>query len=54
MTEGEIARLPEPDDFRDAVWLANYGTWGPRDLEEVDALVYALVRKIKSTKVARG
>jgi len=50
VSEAEVERLPDPDLFRDAVWLAERGTWSPRELDETDALLLALVRKIKNAR----
>lgn len=45
--EGEIDALPDPDLFRDAFLLAQWGTWSPRDLDETDALLLNVVNRIK-------
>jgi hypothetical protein len=44
VTPGEIDRLPDPDLFRDAMFLAGRGTWTARDLDDTDALLVALIR----------
>ena len=46
--------MPDPDLFRDAVLLAYNGTWTPSELDAVDALLLALIRKIKGVRVKHG
>ena len=48
--EREIERLPEPDVFRDAVFLSSVGHWSPRDLDASDALLVALIRSLWSAR----
>jgi hypothetical protein len=48
--DGEIDYLPDPDLFRDALFLAARGTWSARDMDECDALLLALVRRIQNTR----
>lgn len=48
--EREIDRLPEPDTFRDAVFLSSVGSWSPHDLDASDALLVALVRSLWSAR----
>jgi hypothetical protein len=48
VSEREIDRLPDPDLFRDAVRLKRAGVrWTPRELDECDALLLALLDKFK-------
>lgn len=42
----EVDRLPDPETFRDAVFLAGRGTFSPRDLDDMDALLLALIRRL--------
>lgn len=48
--QAEIERLPDPDLFRDALFLVRRGTFSPRDLDETDALLVDLIRKIDNVK----
>jgi hypothetical protein len=50
VTTGEIDRLPDPDLFRDAMLLAEIGTWSPQELDDTDAILLALVRKIRTAR----
>ena len=50
MTKGEIDRLPDPDLFRDAMFLNQSGQWSPRDLDETDALLLALIGKFRNVR----
>lgn len=43
-------RLPDPDLFRDAVFLAGNGLWTASELDSADALLVALVRLIKNSR----
>lgn len=47
-SSSEIDRLPDPALFRDAVFLANNGRWSPRDLDDTDALLLALVKRLQT------
>lgn len=44
--------------FRDAMLLADQGRWSARDLDDMDAVLYEVMRKIqkavRSKKVVRG
>jgi len=42
--------LPDPDLFRDAVFLSQMGTWSPADLDATDALLLGLVQRIRNAK----
>jgi hypothetical protein len=44
--DAEIDRLPDPETFRDALFLAEYGTFTSADLDAMDALLYALVTRL--------
>ena len=50
ISESEVARLPDPDLFRDAVFLSQHGTWSPADLDDCDALLLALVQRLHNAK----
>lgn len=50
MGEAEIERLPDPDLFRDALTLYQRGTFSPRDLDDTDALLLALLQKFWTAK----
>lgn len=45
--DAEIDRLPDPETFRDAVFLAKHGTFSPRDMDEMDALMFALITRLR-------
>lgn len=47
-SSSEIDRLPDPQLFRDAVFLANNGAWSPVDLDDTDALLLALVKRLQT------
>lgn len=46
----EIDKLPDPELFRDAVFLAGRGTFSPSDLDGMDALLLALITKLTKAK----
>jgi hypothetical protein len=46
----EIAKLPDPDLFLDALFLVRRGSWSPAELDETDALLVALIRMIDNVK----
>jgi hypothetical protein len=48
--EAEVNALPDPEAFKDALLLASHGSWSPKDLDEMDALLLALVQKIRNAK----
>ena len=48
--ESEVEKLPDPDLFRDAVFLSQMGTWSPADLDATDALLLGLVQRIRNAK----
>lgn len=49
--EAEVERLPDPDTFKDALLLATTNlTWSPQDLDDTDALLLALIQKIRNAK----
>ena len=48
--EAEVARLPDPELFRDAVFLSQRGAWSPADLDACDALLLAFVQRIHNAK----
>ena len=50
MTKAEIDKLPDPDLFQDAALLATVGVWSPRDLDDTDALLLALIGKLRNTR----
>jgi hypothetical protein len=54
VTEAEVDRLPDPELFRDAFYLYQYGTWTAQTLDECDALLLALVRSFQNTVVKKG
>lgn len=47
MSAEKIEKLPDPELFRDAVLLHKRGTFSPRDLDEMDALLLALIQRLK-------
>ena len=53
MYDAEVDLLPDPDLFRDAVLLANYGTWSPADLDATDELLLNLVTRLKAPSKSR-
>jgi hypothetical protein len=50
VTEAEVDRLPDPDLFRDALFLHTHGVITPSELEGMDALLLALVRSLKTPR----
>lgn len=50
MGESEIDKLPDPDLFRDAIFLLARGTWSAEDLDNTDSRLVALVRKLGSVR----
>jgi hypothetical protein len=54
VSQAEVNRLPDPDLFRDALLLSRRGTFSPRDLDDTDALLLALVDLFWTTTVKRG
>lgn len=54
MTAAEIAKLPDPDLFTDALTLAYRGTWTPSELDATDALLLALVDRLRNTRRKGG
>lgn len=50
ISEAEVERLPDPETFRDAVFLWQYGTWSPSELDNADAGLVALVQKLHGAK----
>jgi hypothetical protein len=54
--EAEVDLLPDPDLFRDALLLSQSMGWpaSSRDLDETDALVLALVRRLRNVKRKKG
>jgi hypothetical protein len=42
----EIDKLPDPELFRDAVFLAERGRWSAPELDATNALLVALIRKL--------
>jgi hypothetical protein len=53
-TDADIDALPDPDLFRDAMFLARHGRWSPDDLNEADTHLIRLVRHLQKTPVAAG
>jgi hypothetical protein len=47
VSQAEINRLPDPDLFRDALFLNDHGRWSPRELDETDALLLALLARLR-------
>ena len=54
VSEAEVQKLPDPDTFKDAILLATEGRWSPKDLDEVDALLLALIQLIRNANVQKG
>jgi hypothetical protein len=52
--EAEVDLLPDPEAFRDAFVLAQWGTWTQAALDETDALVLALVQQIRNAGRKKG
>lgn len=46
MSDAEIDRLPDPDLFRDAMFLARHGRWSPQDLDDTDTQLLALIERL--------
>lgn len=47
-------RLPDPDLFRDALFLAPGTGWTAAALDETDALLVALITKFRNARVRHG
>lgn len=45
-----MAKLPDPDLFRDAFVLWQRGTFSPRELDDTDALLLALLNRFWNAK----
>lgn len=54
VTAAEIAKLPDPDLFTDALTLAYHGTWTPSELDATDTLLLALVDRLRNTRRKGG
>jgi hypothetical protein len=50
VSEAEVEALPDPETFRDALLLATEGRWSPDDLDKTDALLLALIDRIRNSK----
>jgi hypothetical protein len=50
VSEAEVDRLPDPDLFRDALFLHTQGVITPSELDGMDAALLALVRRFKSPR----
>ena len=50
VSEREVQQLPDPDTFKDALLLSTEGRWSPKDLDETDALLLALIDRIRNAK----
>ena len=50
VSDAEVEKLPDPDLFRDAVFLSQVGSWSAADLDATDALLLALVQRIRNAK----
>ncbi len=50
MSQAEIDRLPDPELFLDALRLAQIGRWSPADLDATDALLLALVDRMRNAR----
>jgi hypothetical protein len=50
--DSEIERLPDPDLFRDAVLLSQQGSFSAADLDAMDALLLALIHKLRNVQVS--
>ena len=50
VSEAEVDRLPDPDLFRDAYLLSSRGTFSPRDLDEMDVELLALMQRFWTAK----
>jgi hypothetical protein len=48
VSDAEIRRLPDPDAFYDALDLVRVGRWSAGELDETDALLLALVRRLRT------
>lgn len=51
--DSEVDKLPDPELFRDAVFLVDNPTWTPRDLDEADEQLLQLMKRLR-TPVKRG
>jgi hypothetical protein len=51
VSEAEVNKLPDPEMFRDALLLAAVGRWSPAELDATDALLLAVVEKIRTVTV---
>ena len=47
--ESEINRLPDPEAYRDARFLARFGSFSATDLNDADALTVSLLWKMGKT-----
>lgn len=54
VSEAAVEKLPDPDLFRDALLLSQAGSWSASDLDATDALLVALVMKLKFARTGRG
>lgn len=50
--EREVEALPDPELYRDAWRLAGWGTWTPSELDATDALLVALVDRMRNARRA--
>jgi hypothetical protein len=54
VSDAEIAALPDPETFNDALILAFEGRWSPTELDGVDALLLALIHQLKTPRSSDG
>jgi hypothetical protein len=46
--DSEIEALPDPELFRDALFLVDNPAWTPRDLDEADADLLRLMKSLRT------
>jgi len=48
VSDAEIRRLPDPDLLYDALDLVRIGRWSATELDDTDALLLALIRRMRT------
>lgn len=50
MSDAEVDKLPDPDLWRDAQYLAHRGSFSPTDLDLMDEGLYQLTWRLMTTR----